>query len=111
MEKQLYFHPIILKDQKNLISFTCTILNNSPEKIDTLDALRDAIRSFGEEYGSLNCSGGYKGNNLLSYYHHKEDGVDNFKLRYIDKETGRVAKVINPVIEPDYMFDGVNQIY
>lgn len=110
MEKHVYCHPIILKDQKNLISFTALILNNDPTKIETLEALQAAIRSFGEEYGSLNCNGSYKGNILLSYYHHLEDGVDNFKLRYVDKESNRVVKVVNPVIEPDYMFDSVDQI-
>ena len=110
MEKHVYFHPIILKDQKNLISFTCGILNNSPDKIETIDALRATIRSFGEDYGSLNCNGAYKSNLILNYYYHKEDGVENFKLHYINKETGRVEKVINPVIEPDYMSDGVDEI-
>ncbi len=111
MEKQVFYHPLIVEDSERFIFFTCGILNNDGAKIETIGDLRATIKTFGDKCGSLNCNGCFKGNVLLNYCYYEEDGVDTFKLRYVDKVTGRIEELTNPIINPNYMKDSVDQIY
>lgn len=111
MEKKLYYHPIIVRDNTNAIAFSCTILNGCEDKIETLDALKEAMLKFGEDYGDLNVVGYVKGQQLLCYYFQKTDGELEFRFRVYDAESGKLVSMPVPEFAPDYMSDGVNQIY
>jgi len=111
MEKELYFHPIIVRDNTAGIAFSCTILNNDSAKIETLADLKAAMLKFGAEYGNLNITGSFGGKELLCFYFEVKDGTPEFRFRYFDTNENKLVSVLAPDFAPDYMSDGVNRIY
>lgn len=106
----MYFHPIIVRDNTNGIAFSCTIINANSEKIETLDDLKAAMESFGEEYGNLIVNGSLCGKQLLCYYFQVVDGKKEYRFRYFDTEENKLVSAPEIEFVPDYMSDGVNEI-
>jgi len=111
MDKNLYFHPIIVRDNNSGIAFSCTLLNNDSKKIETLADLQAAMLKFGSEYGNLNVNGSMGGKQLLCYYFEVKNGAPEFRFRYFDTAENKLVSVASPEFAPEYMSDGVNQIY
>ena len=108
MDKEIYFHPIIVRDNTAGIAFNATIINCSADKIETLAALKAAMATFGDDYSNLVINGSYCGKQLLSYYFQVVDGKKEFRFRYFDTESNKLVSVAEPEFAPDYMSDGVS---
>jgi len=109
MEKPLFYHQIVVRDNPSGIAFTCTIINASEEKIESLYALKKEMDKFGKDYGNLNVNGAYMGKIMLCYYWEWEGQHKIYKYRIFDKK-----KLISvnepPEYMPEYMSDAVCQI-